>query len=135
MHSYKFPWILGRNIRLVRRDRGLTQGQLADKAHISRIALGTYERGERTPPVDICLQIANALNISMDDLTKKELEKECPERYIATFRSRKLTPEEYADLVHNLSILVGSYVTLEECGKQRKGRSGEENVETDENQK
>ena len=40
MHSYKFPWILGRNIRLVRRDRGLTQGQLADKAHISRIALG-----------------------------------------------------------------------------------------------
>lgn len=67
-HRYSFTKKLGEKIQSVRRSLDLTQQELAEKAKISRIALGTYERGERTPPVDICLRIANALGISMDEL-------------------------------------------------------------------
>lgn len=67
-HRYSFTRNLGEKIQSVRRSLNLTQQELSEQAHISRIALGTYERGERTPPVDICLRIANALNISMDEL-------------------------------------------------------------------
>lgn len=59
---------LGKSIQYHRELLKLTQGQLADKANISRMALVNYEGGRRTPPVDICLKIANALNISLDTL-------------------------------------------------------------------
>lgn len=59
---------LGERIKLYRQQFGLTQELLAKKAGISRIALGNYERGERTPPVDIFAKIASALHTSMDEL-------------------------------------------------------------------
>lgn len=30
--------------------------------------MSNYERGERIPTVDVCAKIANALNVSMDEL-------------------------------------------------------------------
>lgn len=59
---------LGKSIQYHRELLKLTQGQLADKAKISRMALINYEGGRRTPPVDICLRISKALNISLDTL-------------------------------------------------------------------
>ncbi len=59
---------VGERIKLIRQQWGLTQEVVAKRAGISRIALGNYERGERTPPIDIFARIANALHVSMDDL-------------------------------------------------------------------
>lgn len=59
---------IGKRIRSYRERQGLTQGDLATHAHISRISLGNYERGERVPPVDIFLRIAQALHVSTDEL-------------------------------------------------------------------
>lgn len=59
---------IGKRIRSYREKQGLTQGDLATRAHISRISLGNYERGERVPPVDIFLRIAQALHVSTDEL-------------------------------------------------------------------
>lgn len=59
---------VGERIKSARQQWGLTQEEVAQKAGISRIALGNYERGERTPPIDIFARIANALHVSMDDL-------------------------------------------------------------------
>lgn len=59
---------VGERIKLIRQQWGFTQEEVAREAGISRIALGNYERGERTPPIDIFARIANALRVSMDDL-------------------------------------------------------------------
>lgn len=59
---------IGKRIKFYREKLGLTQGDLATRAHISRISLGNYERGERIPPVDIFLRIAQALHVSTDEL-------------------------------------------------------------------
>lgn len=59
---------VGERIKLIRLKWGFTQEEVAKEAGISRIALGNYERGERTPPIDIFARIAIALHVSMDDL-------------------------------------------------------------------
>jgi transcriptional regulator with XRE-family HTH domain len=60
--------IIGQRIAFFRKEAGLTQHQLAERADISREAIGNYEKGRRTPPVDIAQRIAAALNMSVDDL-------------------------------------------------------------------
>lgn len=59
---------IGERIKEYRVARGLTQSDLANKADITRIALGNYERGQRIPTIDIFARIAMALNVSIDEL-------------------------------------------------------------------
>lgn len=59
---------IGERIKEYRVARGLTQSDLANKANITRIALGNYERGQRIPTIDIFARIAMALNVSIDEL-------------------------------------------------------------------
>lgn len=59
---------IGEKIRAYRQQKKLTQAQLAKLSNISRIALGNYERGERTPTIDIFIRISKALNVSLDEL-------------------------------------------------------------------
>lgn len=55
-------------IRYFRKVRGLSQEELAEKAGVSRVSVGFYERGERIPPADVATRIANALQISVEHL-------------------------------------------------------------------
>ena len=59
---------IGERIKEYRVARGLTQSDLANKANITRIALGNYERGQRIPNIDIFARIAMSLNASIDEL-------------------------------------------------------------------
>ncbi|HEL2881167.1 phage DNA-binding protein (plasmid) [Clostridioides difficile] len=61
---------VGENIRAFRKDKMMTQEQLAEKAGISRVALGNYEREERIPNLDILEKIASALETSSDIIVK-----------------------------------------------------------------
>lgn len=56
---------IGENIKKYRIKRGLSQAELAELANISRVAIGNYERGERTPNTEIASKIAKALDISL----------------------------------------------------------------------
>lgn len=57
---------IGENIKAFRVANKMTQGQLAEKAGISRVALGNYEREERTPNLEIINKISLALGVSSD---------------------------------------------------------------------
>lgn len=59
---------IGEKIKQVRINKGLTQAQLAEKSGVARVSIGNYERGDRTPPSDILVNIAKALDIHMYDL-------------------------------------------------------------------
>ncbi|MCC0645477.1 helix-turn-helix domain-containing protein [Clostridioides sp. ZZV14-6150] len=55
---------VGENIKTFRKDKMMTQEQLAEKAGISRVALGNYEREERVPSLEILEKLAVALDTS-----------------------------------------------------------------------
>ena len=59
---------IGIKIKSLRREKGLNQGELAEKANISREAVGNYERGDRQPNIDITKRIAAALDVSVSEL-------------------------------------------------------------------
>ena len=59
---------LAENIRKVRKEKGLTQEQLAYEAELNRAYIGYIERGERNPSVDTLNKIAKALKTSLKEL-------------------------------------------------------------------
>lgn len=59
---------IGDRIKKFRLEKNMKQSDLADKAEISRVAVGNYERNERQPTIDIVLRIAKALDVSITEL-------------------------------------------------------------------
>lgn len=59
---------IGDNVREYRKQRGLTQFELADAAHISRSYLGDIERGRYHPSVAALQQIADVLKVPTSSL-------------------------------------------------------------------
>lgn len=55
-------------IKHLRLSKNLKQSELAEKSGISRVAIGNYERGDRTPNIEILLKIAKALDVYVTDL-------------------------------------------------------------------
>ncbi len=60
--------MIGDMIKEYRLKKGLKQSELAQKANISREAVGNYERGDRIPNIEIVRKIANALDIPLNKL-------------------------------------------------------------------
>lgn len=58
----------GERIKKLRKEKGLTQEQLADEAQIERSYMGTIERGERNPTLLKVHKIAKALKVSAGQL-------------------------------------------------------------------
>ena len=58
------------NLMSLRKMKGLSQEELADKINVSRQTLSKYETGESLPDVEKCKQIADVLDVSRDDLVK-----------------------------------------------------------------
>lgn len=59
---------IGGNIKKYRKEKKLTQKQLADKINISEMSIRRYERGERQPTAGIIDLISKALDIPIINL-------------------------------------------------------------------
>ncbi|MFB9262928.1 helix-turn-helix domain-containing protein [Bradyrhizobium erythrophlei] len=60
--------IFGKNVRRVRRLRGLTQEALAFEAEIDLTYVGGIERGKRNPSLLVMARIAEALSVPLSKL-------------------------------------------------------------------
>lgn len=58
----------GRRIRAFRKLKGYTQESFAKRLGVPVSVLGEVERGNRMPSPDLLVSIAEALNISIDEL-------------------------------------------------------------------
>lgn len=58
----------GENLKKLRRSMNLTQAQLGDKCGISAAAVSKYESGAFKPSLDVAVEIAQHLNVSLDAL-------------------------------------------------------------------
>ena len=61
----KLRRVVARNLRRMRRERGLSQEELADRAHLNRNYVGMIERAENAPTVDALEQLSTALNVTL----------------------------------------------------------------------
>jgi len=59
---------IGNRIRELRIKRGYTQQSLGEKINKSKATISSYEKDVQLPPLEVALDIASALNVSLDYL-------------------------------------------------------------------
>ena len=60
--------MIGPRIAALRRDRGLSQSELAQRIQVSPSALGMYEQGRREPSAQLLVALAGEFQVSTDFL-------------------------------------------------------------------
>ena len=68
MTDQELALYIGLKIKEFRDQRGLTQKELADLIEMGNTTIANYEKGFRTPKKNTLFKIANALNVTIDDL-------------------------------------------------------------------
>jgi len=63
---------MGVRLRKLRQERGLSQAQLARLSGIPKGTLLQWEYGLRTPLLDAAVKLADALEITLDELAGRE---------------------------------------------------------------
>jgi transcriptional regulator with XRE-family HTH domain len=61
----------GRSIRMLRKQRGLSQEDLAEAAGMSRNYISDIERGVRNPGLLVLVDLAKALRVSLRELVEE----------------------------------------------------------------
>lgn len=59
---------IARNLKRLRRQRRLTQEELADQLHVTRQAVSNWERNQNLPELEVLLSAAEILGVSVDEL-------------------------------------------------------------------
>ena len=65
---------IGKKIREYRKERGLTQDELAEKVNLSPNHMGAIESAEKTLTLATLINIANALDVTADMLLCDEIQ-------------------------------------------------------------
>ena len=60
--------MLGTRIASLRKGRGISKAELAQRLNISTSAIGMYEQGRREPSVDTLVALAKEFGVSLDYL-------------------------------------------------------------------
>lgn len=64
---------IGKLIAKIRKQKGLTQQQLADKLNLSNKTISKWESGSGSPDISNLSALAEVLGVSVDELLKGEL--------------------------------------------------------------
>jgi transcriptional regulator with XRE-family HTH domain len=59
---------IGKIITDLRKAKGMSQADLANKTGISQVMVGKYERGDASPSIEVAKKMADALEVSLDYL-------------------------------------------------------------------
>jgi transcriptional regulator with XRE-family HTH domain len=62
--------LLGRNVKRIRQDRGLTQEELAERSGFSQQYISGLEQGRRNPTIVSIYELATALGVSHMELVR-----------------------------------------------------------------
>ena len=66
------PQILGRNVRRLRKARGMSQEELAFECEMKRSYVSDVERGTRNPSIKAVARLAKALKVEPDVLLRRQ---------------------------------------------------------------
>lgn len=84
MNNFTFSWkyfiifvnkggdvVFSKRLKLLRKERGLTQNELADYLHTKNTTISNYENEVSSPDMDMLKEIASFFNVSTDYLLCK----------------------------------------------------------------
>ena len=80
--------MLQENIKLIRKDRGLTQEELAIRVNVVRQTVSKWEKGLSVPDAELLQKIADVLDVSVSQLLGREEEPEKDRNEVAEQLSR-----------------------------------------------
>ena len=81
--------IANKNLKYLRKLRGWTQEEFAQKLRIKRSLLGAYEEERADPRIDILEVVADMFKLTLDDLLRKDVS-DTKTNYIARRRAQKM---------------------------------------------
>ena len=55
-------------LKLARVQKGMSQQELADLCEVTRQTIGLIEKGKYNPTLNLCIKLANVLNLTLNDL-------------------------------------------------------------------
>lgn len=108
---------IGDNIRRLRRDRDVTQEQLAEAMNVSTTAVSKWERGETYPDITLLFPLAHYFKVSLDELMgydgakiEQEIQETLDEysklRYYGEYdRARKFICEAYGRFPNDCRVM------------------------------
>ena len=74
----------------MREKKNISQGDLAKLLNVSRQAISKFERGEKVPSIERAVEIAQALEITLDELIEfKKIQSEISQKYIKEIKKDK----------------------------------------------
>lgn len=82
-------------LKKLREEEGIIQKDLADKLHITRATIASYETGKSLPSLEVIIKYADYFNCSTDYILCRTEEK-----------NYKITKDENIEIVHNKSIVI-----------------------------
>ncbi len=89
----------GLNLKYLRKLRGLTQEEFANKLGIKRSLIGAYEEERADPRLDVLEIIAEMYKLSLDELFLKDLSNESGS-YLMKRRRQKMMMSEERNVIH-----------------------------------
>jgi transcriptional regulator with XRE-family HTH domain len=84
--------LAGQNLKYLRKLRGWTQEEFANKLGIKRSLVGAYEEERADPRIDVLEKLGDMFKLTLDDLLRKDLS-EVKGNYLAKRRQQKLMSE------------------------------------------
>ena len=91
-HEVDPPYILALNVIRLRRERGITQAELADAIGVAQPRIAEVETGDANPRLITLSKIAHALGVTLSELLEDNLNAERAERRRA-FSAAEVKPE------------------------------------------
>lgn len=73
--------IFSEKLQLLRKNKGLTQEELAEKVCVSRQAIAKWESGQSYPDISNLIQISHLMNVTVDYLVRDQ---ECSREPLTT---------------------------------------------------
>lgn len=78
-----------RNLKYLRKQKGWTQQEFADRLNIKRSLLGAYEEERAEPRTEVLEQVSDMFRVSIDDLLRRDLSSQ-KESFLERRRQQKL---------------------------------------------
>lgn len=120
MNVYEF----GRFLSQLRKEKGLTQIQLAEKLNITDKAVSRWETGKNYPDIEIFEDLSNILDVSISELLEgKRIEKDnllnvSEEHIVNQMKKNKKSNKTYRTIICIIMIfaIISSYIAMKNNG-------------------
>lgn len=81
MDNFDINVVIGQNLQKLRREKKLTQLELAEKFNYSDKSISKWEKGESLPSIEVLYQLSKFYGVSLDALTSEAMPTPQPEHH------------------------------------------------------